>query len=81
VRAILEDPSRTPPRGVRTLLGGLALCDCGNVVTGMPSHTGHHVYRCSHPTRNRAYPGGHVARQSAPIEDFIERLVIARPVP
>ncbi len=30
--AILEDPARKPPRGVRTLLGRLALCPCGNVV-------------------------------------------------
>ena len=34
---------RKPPRGVKTLLGGLARCPCGNVVTGMPSHTG--IYR------------------------------------
>ena len=25
VRGVLEDPARKPPRGVRTLLGGLAL--------------------------------------------------------
>ncbi|HTT55232.1 MAG TPA: recombinase family protein [Streptosporangiaceae bacterium] len=78
VRAILEDPARKPPRGVRTLLGGLACCPCGNVVTGMPSHTGHHIYRCAPATRNRAYRGGHVARQAAVVEDFIERTVIAR---
>ena len=35
VRGILEDPARKPPRGVRTLLGGLACCPCGNVVAGM----------------------------------------------
>ena len=64
VRGILEDPARTPPRGVRTLLGGLALCPCGNVVSGMTSHTGRRIYRCE-PTRNRAWPGGHVARQAA----------------
>ena len=58
VRGILEDPTRKPPRGVKTLLGGLALCPCGNVVTGMPSHTGHHIYRCTPATRNRAYSGG-----------------------
>ena len=69
VRGILEDPTRKPPRGVRTLLGGLALCPCGNVVTGMPSHTGHHIYRCTPATRNRAYHGGHVARQAEPVED------------
>jgi hypothetical protein len=78
VRALLEDPGRKPPRGVRTLLGGLAVCPCGNVVTSMPSHTGHHIYRCTPGTRNRAYPGGHVARQAAPVEEFIEKLVIAR---
>jgi hypothetical protein len=78
VRAILEDPSRTPPRGVRTLLGGLAQCPCGNVVTGMPLHTGRYIYRCAPATRDRDYSGGHVARQAAPVEAFITRLVIAR---
>ena len=67
-----------PPRGVRTLLGGLARCPCGNVVTGMPSHTGHHIYRCAPATRNQRYAGGHVARQAAVVEDFIERTVVAR---
>ena len=78
VRGILEDPARKPPRGVRTLLGGLGLCPCGNVVTGMPSHTGHHIYRCTPATRNRSYTGGHVARQAEPADTFIEKLVIAR---
>jgi site-specific DNA recombinase len=78
VRGILDDPARKPPRGVRTLLGGLALCPCGNVVTGMPSHTGHHIYRCTPATRNRAYHSGHVARQAGPVEEFIEKLVVAR---
>ena len=78
VRGILEDPARKPPRGVRTLLGGLACCPCGNVVAGMPSHTGHRVYRCSAPTRDRSWPGAHVARQAAPVETFIEKIVIGR---
>jgi DNA invertase Pin-like site-specific DNA recombinase len=78
VRGILEDPTRKPPRGVRTLLGGLALCPCGNVVTGMPSHTGHHIYRCTPATRNRAYSGTHVARQAVPVEEFIEKIVVGR---
>jgi len=78
VVAILQDPARKPPRGVRTLLGGLARCPCGNVVTGMPSHTGHHIYRCAPPGRNDAYAGGHVARQAGPVEAFIEKAVIAR---
>jgi site-specific DNA recombinase len=78
VRAVLEDPGRKPPRGVRTLLGGLAVCPCGNVVTGMPSHTGRHIYRCTPATRNRAWRSGHVARQAAPVESFITKLLIAR---
>ena len=81
VRGILEDPSRKPPRGVRTLLGGLALCPCGNVVAGGPSHTGHRVYRCSTPTRNRAWPGAHVARQAGPVEDFIDQAGSGTAVP
>jgi DNA invertase Pin-like site-specific DNA recombinase len=78
VHAILEDPGRKPPRGVRTLLGGLALCPCGNVVSGMPSHTGRYIYRCAPQKRNRAWSGMHVARQSVPVEQFIIKLVIAR---
>ena len=78
VAAILDDPGRIPPRGVRTLLGGLARCPCGNVITGMPSHTGHRIYRCTPATRNRDWPGGHVARQAGPVDAFITRLVIAR---
>ena len=77
VRGILDDPARKPPRGVRTLLGGLAMCPCGNVVTGQPSHPGHHVYRCAPPGRVRGHHG-HVARRAAPVEDFIERTVIVR---
>lgn len=78
VRAILEDPARTPPRGVRTLLGGLARCPCGNIVAGMPSHTGRYIYRCAPATRNEAFTGGHVARQAVPVDEFIVKLVIAR---
>jgi DNA invertase Pin-like site-specific DNA recombinase len=77
VRALLEDPGRKPPRGVRTLLGGLARCGCGNTVTGMPSHTGHHIYRCAGPGRVTGYEGGHVARVAAPVEEFVTALVLA----
>jgi hypothetical protein len=59
-------PGAQAAAGVRTLLGGLALCPCGNVVAGGPSHTGHRVYRCSMPTRDRSWPGEHVARQAGP---------------
>jgi hypothetical protein len=78
VHGILEDPARKPPRGVRTLLGGLALCPCGNVVCGMPNHQTQRVYRCQPQTRNRDWDGGHIARQAEPVEDFIQKLVIGR---
>ena len=78
---ILQDPARTVPRGVRTLLGGLALCPCGTVVSGMTSATGRRIYRCEPADRNRAWTGGHVARQAVPVEDFITRLVTGAAVP
>ena len=51
VAALLEDPARKPPRGVRTLLGGLAVCQCGNRVIGGVQATGKHAYRCNPATR------------------------------
>ena len=44
----------------------------------MPSHTGRHVYPCASAIRDPAWKGGHVFRQSAPVKDFVVRLVIAR---
>jgi hypothetical protein len=44
----------------------------------MPSHTGHHIYRCTPATRNYAYQGTHVARQAEPVETFIEKIVVGR---
>jgi site-specific DNA recombinase len=63
---------------VRTLLGGIALYPCGNIAVGGQSHAGHHVYRCSAPTRDPARPGPHVARAAAPVDEFIRNLIIAR---
>jgi hypothetical protein len=40
--------------------------------------TGRRIYRCEPPKRNRAWTGGHVARQAPPVEDFIARLVTGR---
>jgi hypothetical protein len=44
----------------------------------MPNHTTERIYRCQPLTRNRDWDGGHVARQVGPVEDFIQKLVIAR---
>ena len=42
--------------GVRTLLGGLALCQCGNTVQGAINATGKHVYRCNPDARAAPRP-------------------------
>jgi site-specific DNA recombinase len=78
VCAILGDPTRKPPRGVRTLLGGIAQRPCGNITTGQPSHNGHPIYRCSFHDRNRDYPGTHVCRKARDVEHFIVQLVIGQ---
>ena len=75
VDALLSDPARKRPRGVRTLLGGLAACACGNVVTGSVNHLGQHVYRCQ-PSSRADRPGPHVAVQAEPVDEFTERVVL-----
>jgi site-specific DNA recombinase len=78
VNAILARPERkTSPGGERRhLLTGVALCGvCGEPVwCSTTSKNGHArtVYRCRQGQR------GHVARDKATVDDFIERLVIAR---
>jgi hypothetical protein len=44
----------------------------------MPNHRGYRVYRCTPATRNRDWADGHVSRQAEPVEEFIEKLVVAR---
>jgi DNA invertase Pin-like site-specific DNA recombinase len=63
------------PRGVRTLLGGLAACACGNVVTGSVNHLGQHVYRCQPPTRD-GRPGPHVAVRAEPVDEWVTAAVL-----
>ena len=53
--------------GVRTLLGGLAACACGNVVDGSMNHRRDHVYRCQYSTRG-GRPGPHVAVRAEPVD-------------
>ena len=79
VDALLSDrklPARKTPSGVRTLLGGLAACACGNVVTGSVNHLGQHVYRCQ-PSSRGDRPGPHVAVQAEPVDEYAERVVLA----
>ncbi len=74
VRAILDDPDRKHPRGVRTLLGGLAVCRCGNVVTGSVNATGKHVYRCNPVTRD-GRPGPHCQQMTGPVDKHVAAVV------
>ena len=74
VNSILADPSRKVPRGVRSLLGGLAACRCGNRVIHTHAQQGHGVYRCEHATRDRAN-GPHVSIRSDPIDDYIRDVI------
>jgi hypothetical protein len=76
VDAILGDPGRKPPKGVRTLLGGLATCQCGNVVNGSVNHRRDRVYNCQYSTR-AARPGPHVALRAGAVDEYVTEVVLA----
>ena len=78
VRALLADPARKPPRGVRTLLGGLMLCRCGNTVQGSVNTTGKHVYRCNPATRKPGQDGPHAQSMTGPVDEHVTLRIIAR---
>ena len=75
VSGLLGDKARRPPRGVRTLLGGLATCPCGNVVNGSVNHRRDHVYNCQYSTRG-GRPGPHVAVSAAQVDRWVEAAVL-----
>jgi site-specific DNA recombinase len=75
VTGILNDPARKPPKGVRTLLGGLARCSCGNVIQGCPTTLHVPGYRCQPSTReDRSVT--HVATAAAAVDEYVETAVI-----
>ena len=74
VRALLDDPARKPSRGVRTLLGGLAACQCGNIITGSRSYQGNAVYRCNPATRGDR-PGPHATVRAEPVTVHVEAVL------
>ena len=79
-RAVVEllgDPGRKRSPGVRTMLGGLALCRCGNHISSSVNHLGVSVYRCNQQTRD-GRPGPHVAVRRADVDGAIGRLVVGR---
>jgi DNA invertase Pin-like site-specific DNA recombinase len=77
VAALLDAPGRKPQQGVRTLLGGLARCRCGNTVLGSVNATGKHVYRCGPATRG-GRPGPHCQQMAASVDNYVERVIVER---
>jgi site-specific DNA recombinase len=80
VNRLLSDPSRKPSQGVRTMLGGLARCQCGNHVTANTITRGSRawqVYRCNPVTRG-GKPGPHVSVRADVVDAFIGVLVMER---
>ncbi len=74
---ILGSKERKPTQGVRSLLGGIGLCWCGNYVTASHSAHGLPSYRCNQESR-RNRSGVHVAVKSEQVDEAIGRLVVAR---
>jgi DNA invertase Pin-like site-specific DNA recombinase len=65
------------PRGVRTLLGGVAECRCGNkMIGGTHSGTGHHILRCNPVTRGQR-PGPHASVRADQVTEEVETRLLA----
>lgn len=77
VAALLDAPGRKPAQGVRTLLGGLARCACGNPVIGTIQATSRHAYRCNPATRN-GRPGPHCQQVAEPVDEYVSWVIADR---
>jgi site-specific DNA recombinase len=77
VRALLGDPGRKHPRGVRTLLGGLAVCRCGNVIQGSRSYQSNAIYRCA-PAFKGTRAGPHAAVRVGPVDEYVSQVILVR---
>ena len=80
VARLLSDPSRKPTAGVRTMLGGLARCQCGNHISANMITRGDRkwqVYRCN-PSTREGRPGPHVSVRAADVDEAIGALVVGR---
>ena len=75
--ALLDAPGRKPAQGVRTLLGGMALCRCGNPVIAGTNATGKQIYRCNPQTRGDR-PGPHCQQMTASVDEWVSEVIIAR---
>jgi hypothetical protein len=74
---LLRDPGRKVPRGVRTMLGGLARCPCGAPVQGGRNARGKAIYRCA-PARRGGRHGPHVQQMSGPVDEYVAAVIVAR---
>ena len=77
VTALLDAPGRKPQQGVRTLLGGLMRCRCGNVVQATISSAGHQVYRCN-PASRGSRPGPHAQQSVASVDGYVSAVITER---
>lgn len=84
VRAKLDNGPRSVPEGKerragRTLLGSLALCQCGSPVQGAPTTRDKPGYRCSAVVLGEADPAvSHVKRAAAECDAYVRAVVVER---
>jgi DNA invertase Pin-like site-specific DNA recombinase len=82
VVSLLSDPARrtNTTNRVKWLGSGLYVCGaCGQPALRV-SHTGNHrqpAYRCKAQDNTR-HSAGHVARAAPPLDDYVERIIVAR---
>ena len=77
VGQVLADPARKHSQGVRTMLGGMAACQCGNHVTGSLNQLAQRIYRCNPQTRN-GKPGPHATIRCEPVDEIVGALAVGR---
>jgi site-specific DNA recombinase len=81
VKAVLTDAGRVMPRGAVTLLGGLAVCSCGNRVkhgvrrNSKRQRAPYGVYRCDTSTVGDR-PGPHVNIQAGVIDRYVQDVLL-----
>jgi hypothetical protein len=80
--ALLSDPARrtSPGNRARWLGSGIYICGgCGETVICSRSGGGANPsYRCRPPRGGSQRPGTHVTRTAAPLDEFVEELIIER---
>ena len=77
VLALLGDPARKPPRGVRTLGGGLFRCRCGNVMIG--NNVAARPAGLPLPPASRGdRPGPHAQQAVANVDAYVEAVIVER---